>query len=199
MRALGVAAVLALAVCGAPAAGAAADGAGRVVQDTLGQARAVVLRDAPREQKLAALRELARHLLDTRGMGRRAIGPRLAAQPPAQQAEFLDLFAELIVRSYLQKLLLFRQPRFAFGEEEPRDDTVLVHTRIVTDKDDYFVDYAMRQAGATWVAADIVIEHVSLTQNYAQQFNELLRARSFEELLALMRRKVAGLRGASDS
>jgi phospholipid transport system substrate-binding protein len=199
MRLRGLAAVLALAVCGAPDAGAAADGAMRVVQDTLGQARAVVLRDAPREQKLTALRELARHLMDTRGMGRRAIGPALAAQPPAQQEEFFALFDELIVRSYLQKLLLFQQPRFAFGAEEPRDDAVVVHTRIVTAKDDYFVDYEMRQDGAAWLAADIVIEHVSLTRNYAQQFTELLRTRSFEELLALMRRKVAGLRGASDS
>ena len=36
---------------------------------------------------------------------------------PAQQEEFLRLFDELVVRSYLQKLLLFRQPKFRFGTE----------------------------------------------------------------------------------
>jgi phospholipid transport system substrate-binding protein len=200
MRSLGL--TLALGVLLARAAhGAAAapDGAVNAVRDTLGKARALVLTDDPREQKLAGLRELARHLMDTREMGRRALGPRFAEQPAAQQEEFLELFDELIVRSYLQKLLFFRQPRFAFGEEETKHESVIVHTRILTDKDEFFVDYEMRQRDGAWVASDVVIENVSLTQNYAQQFRELLQSRSFDELLVLLRGKVAGLRAKSDS
>jgi phospholipid transport system substrate-binding protein len=200
MRSRGLAAVLAAQVaCAVPVAVAAPGGAGAAVQDTLSKARAVVLTEDSREQKLAALHELARHLMDTREMGRRAIGPRLAEQPAAQQEEFLNLFDELIVRSYLQKLLFFRQPRFAFGEEETRHETVIVHTRILTDKDEFFVDYEMHQRDGAWVATNIVIENISLTQNYAQQFQELLRSRSFDELLELMRGKVAGLRGKGAS
>jgi len=195
----GTAALGALVACGAPGAVAAPDGALNAVRETLGKARAVVLRDDSREQKLAALHELARHLMDTREMGRRAIGARLAEQPAAQQEEFLDLFDELIVRSYLQKLLFFRQPRFAFGEEETNHDTVIVHTRILTDKDQFFVDYEMRQREGAWVASDVVIENISLTQNYSQQFQEILRSRSFDELLVLLRGKVAGLRAKSAS
>src|SRR5262249_56051565 len=100
------------------------------VRDRLAKARAVVLTDETHDQKLEALHDLARHLMDTKAMGRRAIGPRLAEQPEAKQEEFLKLFDELIVRSYLQKLLFFRQPRFAFGNEETGPDAVIVHTRI---------------------------------------------------------------------
>ena len=74
-----------------------------------------------------------------------------------------------------------------------------MHTRIVTDKDEFFVDYEMHQRDGGWVASDIVVESISLSQNYAQQFQELLRTRSFDELLELMRSKVAGLRAKSDS
>src|SRR5215468_897476 len=192
----------ALAVLVASAAyggGAAPGGAVGAVRDTLDKARAVVLTDDSREQKLAALHELARQLMDTREMGRRAIGPRLAEQSPAQQEEFLRLFDELIVRSYLQKLLFFRQPRFAFGEEETGPDAVIVHTRILTERDEFFVDYEMHRRDGGWMASDIVIEHISLTQNYAEQFSGLLRSRSFDELLELMRQKVAGLRARADS
>jgi phospholipid transport system substrate-binding protein len=132
-------------------------------------------------------------------MGRKAIGPRLAEQPSAQQEEFLTLFDELIVRSYLQKLLFFRQPRFAFGEAETGPDSVVVHTRIVTDKDEFYVDYSMHQRDGAWVASDVVIESISLTQNYSQQFAELLRSRSFGDLLELLRSKVAGLRAKAAS
>jgi phospholipid transport system substrate-binding protein len=174
-------------------------GAVGVVRDTLAKARAVVLTDDSHEQKLEALHELARHLMDTREMGRRAIGPRLAEQPPAKQEEFFRLFDELIVRSYLQKLLFFRQPRFAFGEEDTAQDTVVVHTRILTDKDEFLVNYEMHQRDGAWVASDVVVENISLAQNYSQQFQELLRSRSFAELLELMRGKVDGLRAKSTS
>ena len=200
MRAIGWITALAVTVaCVAYGETAPAGGAVETVRDTLAKAGAVVLTDETHEQKLEALHDLARHLMDTRAMGRRAIGPRLAEQPEAKQEEFLKLFDELIVRSYLQKLLFFRQPRFAFGKEETGQDAVIVHTRIVTDRDDYIVDYEMHQRDGAWVASDIVIESVSLTRTYASQFQELLRTRSFDELLELMRAKVAGLRGKSDS
>src|SRR5215470_13183184 len=154
-----------LAACAAHGDVAAPAGAVDAVRDTLGKARAVVLTDDSHEQKLEALHELARHLMDTHEMGRRAIGPRLSEQSAAQQEEFLKLFDELIVRSYLQKLLFFRQPRFAFGEEETGPDAVIVHTRILTDKDEFFVDYEMHQRDGGWVASDIVVENISLSQN----------------------------------
>jgi phospholipid transport system substrate-binding protein len=200
MRGIGRTTALAVLVaCAAYGDVAPSGGAMAAVRETLAKARAVVLTNDSHEQKLAALHELARHLMDTREMGRRAIGPKLAEQSPAQQEEFLKLFDELIVRSYLQKLLFFRQPRFAFGEEETGQDALIVHTRILTEKDEFFVDYEMRQRDGAWLASDVVIENISLTRNYAQQFQELLRSRSFDELLELMRGKVAGLRAKAGS
>jgi phospholipid transport system substrate-binding protein len=200
MRAIVCPSLLAVLVaCAAYGAVAPPGGAVAAVRDTLTKASAVVASADSREQKLAALHELARHLMDTREMGRKAIGPRLAEQPAARREEFLSLFDELIVRSYLQKLLFFRQPRFAFGEAETGQDAVVVHTRIVTDKDEFYVDYAMHQRDGAWVASDVVIESISLTQNYSQQFAELLRSRSFDELLELLRGKVAGLRAKAAS
>ena len=200
MRVIGSAtALVALLACAAQSAVSPLNDAVGAVRDTLTKARAIVLTDDSHEQKVAALHELARHLMDTREMGRKAIGSRLAEQPAAQQEEFLRLFDELIVRSYLQKLLFFRQPRFAFGEEDVEQEKVIVHTRILTDTDQFFVDYEMHQREGTWVAWDVTIEHIGLTENYAQQFQSMLRSRSFDELLELMRGKVAGLRGKGGS
>jgi phospholipid transport system substrate-binding protein len=199
MRAFGCVTALAVVVACTAYGEVAPAGAVDAVRETLDKARTVVLTADTHEQKLEALHDLARHLMDTRTMGRRAIGPPLAEQPEAKQEEFLKLFDELIVRSYLQKLLFFRQPRFAFGKEETGPDAVIVHTRIVTDKDEFFVDYEMHQRDGAWVASDIIVENISLAKNYAQQFQEVLRTRSFDELLELMRGKVAGLRAKSDS
>src|SRR5262245_61385361 len=200
MGSIGLAVALAGMLVGAAhAAAPPPDSAARAVLDALEEARGIVVRDVSREEKLAGLRELARRLMDTHAMGRRAIGATLAEQPAAAQEEFLNLFDELIVRSYLQKLLFFRQPRFVLGEEERGGEGTIVHTRILTDRDEFFVDYEMHRRDGTWVASDVVIEHISLTKNYEQQFHELLRSRSFDELLTLLRTKVAGLRAKGES
>jgi phospholipid transport system substrate-binding protein len=169
------------------------------VRNTLSKAHAIVETNAPKDEKLAALRDLARQLIDTHEIGRRAIGARLGEQPVIEQKEFLDLFDEAIVRSYLQKLLFFRRPRFAFDHEETASEAVTVHTRILTETDEFLVDYEMHQRDGTWIASDVIIEGMSLTHNYAQQFEALLRSRSFSELLELMRGKLVQLRATSPS
>lgn len=164
------------------------------VRATLREAKKAERMDGPRDERLAALRAAARELVDTRSMGRNAIGPALDAQTPAAQEEFLQHFDVLVVRSWMQKLLFFRNPQFAFAPSESHSDYVLVKTRIVTPKDDYFVDYEMRERDGRWWAADIVVEGMSITKSYRTQFEGLLARRSFDEVLELLRRKTRTLR-----
>src|SRR5262245_19324848 len=88
----------------------AAAQADAAVRKTLAAALEVTGSGGTRDQQLASLRAVAGDVLDTRAMGRRAIGDVLAAQPPAQQEEFLALFDQMMVRAYLQRLLLFHEP-----------------------------------------------------------------------------------------
>jgi len=167
--------------------------AGRVSRILL-ESRKLVRSDVPRGQKIESLQRLARDLVDTREMGSRAVGPILAHQTTQKREEFLALFGDLVVRSYLQKLLFFRDPRFRVAKAEIEGSHARVPTRILTGKDSFSVSYEMRQTDGTWKATDIVIEGISLTSNYSEQFRSLLGDRTFDELLALMKRKVGGLR-----
>jgi phospholipid transport system substrate-binding protein len=160
------------------------------VRTALGKASLIAAEGKTRDEQLEKLRVVARELVDTRSMGRRAIGGTFSTCTEAQQQEFLRLFDELFVRSYLQKLLLFRQPTFRFAREEKRGDAVIVSTEVLMGEDAYAVDYEMHQADDQWRAADVVVEGVSMTSNYSDQFTTLLRDRSFDELLDLMRRKL---------
>jgi len=159
------------------------------VKKTLDAALDIARASGSRDEHLASLRTVAKDILDTRAMGRRAIGDTLAAQPPAQQEEYLALFDEVSVRAYLQKLLLFREPHFGYGEPRQNGDVLIVPTTIATSKDEYHVDYAMRERNDRWVATDVIVERISLTDNYRAQFASLLRDRSFAELVELMRNK----------
>jgi phospholipid transport system substrate-binding protein len=167
-----------------------AEGPLEPVRATLARARKVVLAETSRDEQLAALHALARDLLDTRAMGRRALGPTLAQQPAEQQEEFFELFDEFIVRAYLRRLILFRNPRFAFRPARADGDEALVKTKILTANDEFYVDYEMRRHDGRWLATDIIVEGISLRDNYSEQFASVLQDRTFDELLQLMRRKL---------
>lgn len=170
---------------------AAPDGdATTTVREALKKATVLSSTDQTRDEQLEGLRALARQLVDTRAMGQRALGGTFGDCTAAQQEEFLRLFDELIVRAYLQKLLLFRDPKFRFRPQEQRGDAVMVFSQVAMGKDTYEVNYEMRQEKDQWLATDIVVEGVSLSSNYADQFSSLLKSRPFDDLLDLMRRKV---------
>ena len=173
---------------------ASAEAAIAALRDGLTKARAIAESDEPRAARVARLHTVARELVDTRAMGELAIGDVLATQPPAKVEEFHDLFSELLVRSYLQKLLFFREPRFEIRHHRTTATGIVISTAMLTAKDEYSVDYEMRQGPRGWSATDVVIEGLSLRDSYRQQFRTLLDQRSFDELLELMRGKVGGLR-----
>lgn len=183
----------ALLAASAPLAADEPGPAGIAVDGALQRARSIVLDEGERSQKLLSLQDVATELLDTRAMGHRALGPELAEHPDAQQQEFLELFDLMMVRTYLQKLLLFRDPEFRVVAEDSLPNAVVVHTKIFTPKDEYLVDYEMRLHDDQWRATDVVVEGISITRNYRSQLRGLLRSHSFEELLERMRRKTRTL------
>lgn len=181
------------------AAQAPAEGPLLPVKSTLSRARDVVLGPGTRAEQLESLRALAGELLDTGEMGRRAMGSALARQTAEQQAAFRELFGEFMLRAYLRRLLFFRAPRFAYGSVREDGDEAVVHTKILTENDEFFVDYEMGRRDGRWLATDIVVEGISLRSNYGDQLKSLLRDRSFDELLELMRRKLRLLKERDES
>jgi phospholipid transport system substrate-binding protein len=156
---------------------------------TLENARQIVASERDRNQKLAELFDLLRGFLDTDTMGRTALGDNWSKFSPAQQQEFLTLFRELFQRTYVQKLLLFEQPDFAYLGETVGRDEAQVDTKILTPRDEFLVAYMMRRRGDEWLATDIKIEDLSLTMNFRRQLDRLLSRSSVENVLDRMRRR----------
>ena len=132
-------------------------------------------------------------------MGRAALDKNWSKFTPAQQKEFLSLFRELFQRTYVQKLLLFERPDFAYVGEQVERRHARVDTKIITPRDEFAVTYQMRADGDHWLATDIKIEDLSLTANFRRQLDRLLAKSSPEEVLDRMRTKYGpGGKGGED-
>ena len=161
----------------------------------LQQARTIVAGDQRHNEKLAALSALFGKFLDTDAMGREALGEHWSSFTPAQQKEFLELFRELLQRTYVQKLLLFENPDFVYAGQQLAGNGATVDTKIVTPRDQFDVSYRLIRAGDNWVATAITVEDVSLTANLGSQLSDLLARMSVDDLLTLMRRKYGNAGG----
>jgi phospholipid transport system substrate-binding protein len=164
---------------------------------TLEQARAIVSSDQNHNDKLAALSVLFTTFLDTDAMGRAALGKHWSSFTPQQQKEFLVLFRRLFQRTYVQELLLFDKPRFAYVGETRRDGEAIVNTKIITPRDEFSVVYQLRPEGELWQVTGITVEDVSLTANLGSQLNDLLSRDSVEDVLNLMQRKYGSNNGGA--
>jgi phospholipid transport system substrate-binding protein len=158
----------------------------------------IVVGGGDRNQKLAQLKDLLRRFLDTDALARQAMGKHLDGRPPAQVDQFLQIFRDLFVRTYVQRLLLFDAPDFAYNGETITGDQATVSTEIVTPKDRFAVDYHLRKTAKGWLATDVLVEDVSLAENFRAQFDKALAKDSFEGLLDRLRKKLEAKPSADD-
>jgi phospholipid transport system substrate-binding protein len=65
-----------------------------------------------------------------------------------------------------------------------------VKTAVITERNvDIPIEYRLIKEDGQWMAYDVVIEGVSLVNNYRNQFNGIIRSSSYEELVRRLKNK----------
>ncbi len=127
-------------------------------------------------------------------MARRALGRPWKDQPPEKQKEFVSLFKDLLFNTYIDKVETYTESneKFSYDKESLDGDYATVNTRILGYKNtDVRVDYRLRFENGEWKVYDVVVEGISLVENYRSQFASILSSGSFDGLLKRMREKVS--------
>ena len=184
----------ALALAAAPAF-AAEESPLAATRSVLERSNAIVKGSGDRKQKLAELSTLLKGYLDTNALARLAAGPNLEGRSAAETDEFMRLFHEFFVRTYVQRLLLFDAPDFKYGTETVTGDQAKVATEVITPGDTFAVDYTLHRGPDGWRTTDIDVEGVSLAKNFRSQFDAAVKKDSFQGLLERLRAKVNGPQG----
>jgi phospholipid transport system substrate-binding protein len=145
----------------------------------------------------AAIRTIAHEIFDFRELSRRALARHWQARTPAERDEFVQLFADLLERSYIGKVEMYSGgDSIQYMSETVEGDQATVRTRIVTRSGTEIpVDYRLHLVGDRWLVYDVAIEGVSLVANYRAQFNKIIQTSSFKALvdkLAAKREEASG-------
>lgn len=151
--------------------------------------------DDRRAERRAAVRKIAIDIFDVQETARRALGPHWQQRSPEERAEFVQLFADLLERTYINKIDLFGGERLKFTEEKLDGDHAIVRAKVITKQGtEVPVEARMiNRSGNRWQIYDIVIENISLIGNYRSQFDRIIRASSYGELAKRLRTQGAFL------
>jgi phospholipid transport system substrate-binding protein len=138
----------------------------------------------------AAVRKIAYDTFDFQEMSRRALARHWQARTPAEREEFVKLFADLLERAYVSRIEEYGGEKIAYNGDTIDGDAALVKTKIITKQGtDVPVDYRMLKRNDRWFVYDVVIEGVSLINNYRNQFNKIIQTSSYEALVDRMKTK----------
>jgi len=191
--ALCVAAALALAVAersGANSSGAE-DAARAFVQKTIDSVLAI-LRDKsiPLEEKKTKVEDIAYKSFDFTLMSRLVLARNWSKFSPKQQTDFVGAFKKHLSATYRDTLNTFRDETIAIvGSRAESNGDVTVMTLVKGAADTTKVDYRMRKSNAGWRGIDVIIEGVSLVQNFRSQAQEIVSAEGPDGLIRKLREK----------
>jgi phospholipid transport system substrate-binding protein len=154
-----------------------------------------LMADDRRAERRAAVRKIAIDIFDVQETARRALGPHWQQRSPQERDEFVQLFADLLERTYINKIDLFGGEKLKFTDEKIDGDHAIVRAKVVTKQGtEVPVEARMiNRSGNRWQIYDIVIENVSLVGNYRSQFDRIIRSSSYGELAKRLRTQGAFL------
>ena len=156
-----------------------------------------VLRDAKlkspaaNEKKKEKLRVIYKDMFDEIEFSKRTLTRNWNKFSPAERVEFVKLFEQILEKSYIDKILDYSNEKVDFYKESMlSDNQAEIQTKIITSSKEIPIFYRMILKDSKWKVYDVVVENVSLVQNYRTQFNDILGKNTPEQLLEILRKKV---------
>lgn len=149
--------------------------------------------DDKAEERRQRVRQEIDGRFDWERMAVQALGARWDSVAAAEKAEFLTVFSALLERTYMNKIEGYAGEVIKYVGETAAgaDGVATVNVTILTTKQTEIpVDYLLRREAAGWKVVDILIEKVSLVQNYRSQFSAILAKKTFPEMMTILKKKI---------
>lgn len=130
-------------------------------------------------------------VFDYQKLSQQALGKNWRSITPAEQEEFTRLFSHFLGQIYITKITSFSEERVEYVNEVALSDKVTeVRTKVKIEQNSIPISYRLTLKDGEWKVYDVIVEGVSLLNNYRSQFRDILAKKSMENLLAQLREKV---------
>ncbi len=141
--------------------------------------------------KKLALKRVINRLFDFKELARQSLDEHWNEISESERKEFVDLLQKLIEKNYLMRISEHTKYRAKFTHYECDGKTARVTVKVKSGKYEFEFQFVLyKTSKGKWAIFDMVIDDVSLIENYRSQFNKIIKKSGFKKLLTKMRKKL---------
>lgn len=122
-------------------------------------------------------------------MGKRTLAAQWQKLDDNARAEFVELFKRLLTNSYADKVEGYSGEQVQYINERSEGDYAEVRTKVASGKTEIPLDYRLLNKNGEWRVYDVVVDGVSLVNNYRGQFAKIIRTSGYDDLVRQLREK----------
>jgi phospholipid transport system substrate-binding protein len=146
--------------------------------------------DAKKKLRQDRIRDISEKMFDFTELSRRTLAQNWNTLNDSQKKEFVDLYKAILEKAYIDKIMAYTDEKILFQKESSLGEkTSEVRTVVVTKKAEIPINYRVIRKDDGWWVYDVVVEGVSLVNNYRSQFREILINKTPDDLLEVLRKK----------
>jgi len=170
---------------------------GKLVMDTIDKGLVVLKEPSLKgndkvNERRQKLWETISHIFNFEEMSKRALGQHWKKRSDEEKKEFVGLFTNILKDAYIGKTDAYSGEKVILMKERVDKEYATVQAKFILNTDsEVVVDYNMLNNSGEWKIYDVIIEGVSLVNNYRSQFNSILIKSTYNELVQRIKEKKA--------
>ena len=103
----------------------------------------------------------------------------------------MKLFTDFVEKAYVRRIESYTNEKFIYTGENIDEPYAEVDSKLETSKgEEITVDYLLNRVAGDWKVYDLIIDDVSIVNNYRSQFDRVISESSYAELVRRIKQKV---------
>ena len=172
--------------------GAAASDATAQLSATMNEFVTILVNTPVAELRQTGLPDKALKLIhgrfDFSEMTKRSLGAHWQALNANEQQEFIGAYTQMLLRLFGRSVRSAGDETIQYKREVRDGIHASVETKVVSgSREDFAIDYRLHDIDGQWKVYDVLIDHISIVNNYRAQFERVIAKSSVKELLQRMK------------
>jgi phospholipid transport system substrate-binding protein len=149
-----------------------------------------LLRDKGVAAHTARIKVLINGIFDFEELGRRALGTaNWNKMTTTQKTRFVKAFKAMVENSSVKRLEAYSSDSTRYTPAEINGERAVVKARVYSKGTESFVEYKLLLKAGEWRAWDLVIDDLSTAGNYGDQFRDILKKNTFDNLIERLEKR----------
>ncbi len=127
---------------------------------------------------------------DFRSMSQSILATNWKRATVEERQQFVFFFSQYLEDTYRMKIEAYTNQKVEFVGETIRGKRAIVETLIITDDVEIPVNYKLKENDGNWFAYDVIIEGVSLVNNYRSTFSVIVKNDGMDGLLTDIKSRI---------